>query len=189
MPVSTITHKLCRPNARWDAPARLPSVTVVCRRTQDCVSFMFDVADPERCFRCTCKEDGDPCWQDSCVEIFIARPRSRMYVNIETNALGVSLGQWGEARNGREPFTRAQYHQLRRTVLISPQPTPPGDVRWAVQIDIPTSFLGMTPFDAVIGNLYKCAACAETPHYLSRFTVDAPAPDFHRPECFRNLFL
>ena len=36
-------------------------------------------------------------------------------------------------------------------------------------------------------NVYKCGDKTEHPHYLAWNRVEAPAPDFHRPECFGEM--
>ncbi len=190
MTIYTAAHKLGCPNARWNNPKDLPSVTAYCRRNEAYLSVLFDVAEPQNCFRNVCRRDGDPCWQDSCVEVFVACGDGKNYINIETNAAGTCLGQIGASRSDRRDFSPAEYARLRRDAAVSPSIDARGFVRWALQIDIPADLLHLSEYGSVVGNLYKCASCAQTPHYLARFPVTtSAAPDFHRPECFKNLFL
>lgn len=191
MTIYTAAHKLGCPNPLWINPKDLPAVTAYCRRNEEYLSVLFDVAEPQSCFRNACRRDGDPCWQDSCVEIFVAcGGAEKNYINIETNAAGISLGQIGASRGERRNFSPSEYACLRRDAAVSPAIDARGFVRWALQIDIPAGLLQLSAYDPVVGNLYKCASCAQTPHYLARFPVTTSAtPDFHRPECFKNLFL
>ena len=41
---------------------------------------------------------------------------------------------------------------------------------------------------AFFGNFYKCDESLH-PHFGSWNPIEAPAPDFHRPECFGKLML
>jgi hypothetical protein len=41
--------------------------------------------------------------------------------------------------------------------------------------------------EKIMGNFYKCADETISPHYLSWNPIDAPAPDFHRPEFFGEI--
>ena len=63
-----------------------------------------------------------------------------------------------------------------------------GIVLWQLDIEIPRAFLGLSPHAPVLGNLYKCASSAPVPHYLCAFPISTPAPDFHRPEFFRDIW-
>lgn len=182
-----IVYRL-NPILNWPQPSGLPQTTVICRRTDEALSFIFDVCESKDCFRNEHRADGQACWQDSCCEVFIASPKKGGYFNFETNAQGRTLAQFGKKREGRADFSAAQYAAVRRLVLAAPLFLPDGRIRWSVQIDIPTELLSISASEPVVGNLYKCASYAESPHYLSAFPVRSPMPDFHRCESFKNIF-
>ena len=180
------TYKLL-PNPSWHPHDKALPVSVECVRNFEYLEFTFNVIEPPDCFRLECTKDGDPCWQDSCVEVFIASHNG--YYNIETNAAGKSLAEFGSSRNGRRQFEPLEYYSLQRRVLMEPTARPDGQIQWVLQLRISNEKLQLSPVELVIGNLYKCGSMARIPTYLCAFKVDTPTPDFHRPEFFRNIFL
>lgn len=130
---------------------------------------------------------GEVC-KDSCLEWFL-RPfdGDPRYLNIEINAAGAALIGLGEDREHRTALPRC----------------PDGmDIRasahaggwWAVAYRLPFAVL-----DALFGrcfdpaaplwvNFYKCDESIH-PHFGSWNPVEAPQPDFHRPECFGRMVL
>jgi hypothetical protein len=132
------------------------------------------------------KAFGGPVWRDSCLEYFFQPfeddPR---YVNIEVNAAGAALIGIGPDRAHRTELTacpegmdiRASRHD--------------GDW-WAVAYTIPFAWVeemfgrSMARCPAFRGNFYCCDESIH-PHFGSWSPIDAPKPDFHRPECFGRL--
>lgn len=129
---------------------------------------------------------GGPVWTDSCLEFFF-RPfgDDPRYVNIEVNAAGAALIGVGPDR-------------AHRTELAV---CPPGmDIRasrhqggwWAVAYTVPFAWVeelfgrSKARCDAFRGNFYSCDESIH-PHFGSWSPIDAPEPDFHRPECFGYL--
>ena len=129
--------------------------------------------------------DGDV-WTDSCLEFFF-RPfeGDPRYVNIEVNAAGAALIGVGPDRD----------HRARLKAC------PAGmDIRasrhaggwWAVAYTVPFGLIEalfgrpFAPGRPFAGNFYKCDESIH-PHFGSWNPIDAPAPDFHRPECFGRL--
>ena len=129
---------------------------------------------------------GGDVWTDSCLEFFF-RPFADdgRYVNIEVNAAGAALVAIGPDRHDRRRLADCQ---------------PGMDFRasrhdggwWAVAYAVPFALVSDlyqrdfgpgTPFR---GN-FDC--CDETlhPHFGCWNPIDAPAPDYHRPECFGRL--
>lgn len=129
---------------------------------------------------------GGPVWTDSCLEFFFQPFRDDpRYVNIEVNAAGAALIGVGPDRTHRTELTAC----------------PPGmDIRasrheggwWAVAYTVPFAWLeelfgrSMAGCDAFRGNFYCCDETIH-PHFGSWNPIDAPEPDFHRPECFGRL--
>lgn len=173
-------------NPQWPLVSMLPKTTAETMFNESVLSFTFDVVEPQNCFRQVCFKDGNPCWQDSCVEVFLASPARNGYFNFETSSSGACLAEFGQSRAPRRVFMPEEYTQIRRTVIIEPKPTEPF-IHWTLKIEIPRVLLGISAQDKVFGNLYKCASNAKNPHYLSAFPVYTETPDFHRPEFFREL--
>ena len=132
------------------------------------------------------REFGGSVWTDSCLEFFL-RPfeDDARYLNIEVNAAGAALIGLGAGRAGRRVLTAC----------------PEGmDIRasrhdggwWAVAYSLPYALIGrlfdrpFRPEGAAWGNFYCCDESIH-PHFGSWNPIDAPAPDFHRPECFGKL--
>lgn len=138
------------------------------------------------CARVT--EYGGAVWTDSCLEFFL-RPFADdgRYLNIEVNAAGAALVAVGPDREHRRRL----------------EPCPGGmDICaskhaggwWAVAYTVPFGLIEALygrrpgPGDALRGNFYKCDESLH-PHFGSWSPVEAPDPDFHRPECFGRLIL
>ena len=132
------------------------------------------------------RDFGGAVWTDSCLEFFF-RPfgDDERYVNIEVNAAGAALIALGPDRERREALTAC----------------PAGmDIRasahaggwWAVAYAVPFALIGklfgrrFEPRGAFCGNFYKCDESLH-PHFGSWSPIEAPQPDFHRPECFGRL--
>ena len=131
---------------------------------------------------------GGDVWLDSCLELFLQPfeddPR---YLNIEVNAAGTALIGLGPSREARARLAEC----------------PPGmDIRasrhaggwWAVAYTVPFALLRALfgrrpePGAAMRGNLYCCDETLH-PHFGSWSPIEAPAPDFHRPEAFGRFIL
>ena len=129
---------------------------------------------------------GGDVWTDSCLEFFF-RPFADdpRYVNIEVNAAGAALIAIGEGREGRRKL----------------EACPPGmEFRasehaggwWAVAYAVPFALIAelygraFRPGQDMLGNFYCCDETLHA-HFGCWNPIDAPAPDFHRPECFGKL--
>ena len=148
--------------------------------------FLFDINEPEPCFRAQYLKNGDPCWQDSCVEVFVDSPKHGGYYNFECNSNGVALAEFGKQRSGRLQMNDDFYHSFNRIIRLNPA-AHNNIVHWTIQIEIPLALIGIDNDNNISGNLYKCASNAIAPHYLMAFPIDSPKPDFHRPEFFKQL--
>lgn len=125
-------------------------------------------------------------YTDSCLECFLQPfPDDPRYVNIEVNAAGAALIGIGPDRERRTRLARC----------------PEGmDIRaskhaggwWAVAYALPNAAIEalfgrpFVPGTPMRGNFYSCDETIH-PHFGSWSPIDAPAPDFHRPECFGTL--
>lgn len=125
-------------------------------------------------------------WTDSCLEFFF-RPFADdpRYVNIEVNAAGAALIGLGAGRDGRRRLERCpDGMDFRASVHAGGW--------WAVAYTVPFRLIGTlygrpwAPDAPFRGNFYCCDESLH-PHFGSWSPVDAPTPDFHRPECFGRL--
>lgn len=132
------------------------------------------------------KAFGGDVWTDSCLEFFL-RPFADdpRYLNIEVNAAGAALIGIGA---GREDRTRLAACPAGMEFAASRH----AGCWWAVAYRLPYGVLGALferPFEPrgeFFGNFYKCDESIH-PHFGSWSPVEAPAPDFHRPECFGRI--
>lgn len=167
-------------NLNWpqNQNIELPKVSVEITESQNYILVHFDVEEPSDCYIANVHEDGGPCYQDSCVEIFLATDDGA-YRNFEFNSLGHCLSAKGKDRYERTTLTAEEYATIERKANMQGQ----GEkIRWTLDAKIPKA-LGVT----MKGNAYKCGDKANTPHYMSLFPIDMPKADFHRPEFFREI--
>jgi len=177
----------------FDLIPRWQSAPVDCKTHVECsfncsdFVFKFFVDEAADCFRLEHHQDGDECWQDSCVEVFLQSGwDNTQYFNFECNAAGAVLGELGSSRANRTRFSAQQYAQITRQAhIISLNER----VTWTFELRVPSHFININHPLALTGNLYKCASKAKCPHYLSAFDIPSSVPDFHRPEGFKKIFL
>ncbi len=150
--------------------------------------------------RMTCREDApravytqpdDPVCQDSCLEFFadFAPDSGKGYLNMEANANGTLLLGLGTQRHDRKP--------VRGMDCPLPQLTAWREgAFWGWQAFVPLSMLqaiygvsDFAPGTVLRGNFYKCGDKTAQPHYGVWSPVQAPQPDYHRPECFGRLLM
>lgn len=155
----------------------LPKVSLEIHFENGDVIVHFEVTEPRECYIANVKEDGGPCYQDSCVEVFLQTTDGE-YRNFEFNSLGKCLSAKGKDRFERKVLTHEEYALIERKASVQF-----GDyVHWTLEARIPASF-GITSK----GNAYKCGDKATTPHYLTLFPINTPKPDYHRPEFFKEF--
>lgn len=169
------------------------------------VRLLYDARSLYVQFRCedraifsrTTELNGPVC-EDSCVEFF-ASPFPELgpdYLNLEVNCCGVLHLAYGPDRWHRKKIAP----ELAREIAVaSSEPGPtreerPDDQEWWVAVALPfavLSELAGTRVRAVAGtrwraNFYRCGGRLD-PQYVTWAPVEAPRPDFHRPECFGTL--
>ena len=142
----------------------------------------------------------DPVCRDSCVEFFFYPGDSvtRGYFNLEISCRGTMLFAYQKSRNiGVVPIdvgdaARVAVAPSMGAGAASGEITEP--LVWQVMVsmpkDLPGRYVGVPAGSRVWRvNCYKCADRSSHPHWLTWNRVDAPSPDFHRPESFgRFLF-
>lgn len=183
------------PNLRWpECRAPLPEVAVYITTLADRLQVRWEVHEGAHTFRCEVQKDGGPCWQDSCVEIFLLALNSPgTYVNFEFNARGICLAAKGKNRLIRHGFSFNEYSRVLRRPSLKTIATPSSSpLSWSLEVDIPADLLDAAPGTDLrnvdlYGNIYKCGDKSACPHWLSAFAIDTEKPDFHRPEFFQKL--
>ena len=133
-------------------------------------------------------------WHDSCLESFLMPmpERDKRYVNLECNPKGAIYLGIGTGRDDNIFLENEDVSEL----PIAPfrEDAPGGLVLWGVTARLPLALLRrffpglhFAPGGRMRANFYKCGEKTPAPHYACWSFVNAPAPDFHRPECFGSL--
>lgn len=130
---------------------------------------------------------GSVC-KDSCIEFFFQPmpDNDPRYINCEINAGGVMHIGVGAGRQNREVLQTLP-DNMEITAVIKP-----GNL-WMVRYTLPTELITnwfpdftLWSGHAMRGNFYICDESLH-PHFGCWNPVSAPAPDFHRPECFGRI--
>ena len=130
---------------------------------------------------------------DSCMEFFFGMQKSEeeelLYLNVETNSLGVSYISFGADRYGRKFIDELGIERFPISISI-------GEDGWEALIFIPEADLKkvfkLDEIDETIvmrGNFFKCDENANAPFGTWSPVTTAPKPDFHRPECFGRIYI
>ena len=138
--------------------------------------------------------DGEFVHPDSCVEFFVRKEEDMNYTNFEFNCIGTCLAARGEGRHHRIPFTPEEYKKIRRctTVQSGVFAEKTGIYAWELTVAIPFELMGLDASNLpkkIRGNFYKCADETVYPHYVTWSPIRLPAPDYHCPEHFGEIFL
>lgn len=178
-------------------PEHFPKTEVKVAYDAAAVYVMFRVED--RYVRAVAAEHQDAVCLDSCVEFFFTPGSdvSKGYFNFEINCGGTLLFHHQKLpRKDSIAISQSECkripcsHSMPRTV--DPEVETP--VIWTVAYAIPIALLQkyaevVEPKSGVVwrANFYKCADNTSHPHWLTWSPVEAPKPDFHRPESFGTL--
>ena len=147
-------------------------------------------------------ESNDPCYRDSCVEVFLRpTPQSSCYVNLEMNCLGAILLQvHPEPRRG-DSVDPARWDGLverwTSVTAASLGAATDGSFPWSACLSIPVDLLhdlfsplrlAAFPSGEWSVGLFKCADDSPAPHWAS-FAPQLGRLDFHQPDKFTRLAL
>lgn len=132
-------------------------------------------------------------WEDSCVEFFAQVPGTPGYFNFEFNCIGTCLAAHRESRESATHFTDEQIGRIRRYASAGTKPFRElqGMFHWFLTVAVPFDLLGLDGEnlpEKINANFYKCADASSLPHYLSWSPIRLPAPNFHCPEFFGELY-
>lgn len=175
----------------WDSPPHPNSYAILA--AGPCALHVFLRTDEEE-IRAEQTEQNGPIYTDSCLEVYLMpSPSSGLYLNIEVNPKGVMFFSVGKERAGRRLITAETPRDL--NLKTSVRPADYGGVGWTVLYDLPYAtihkyvpeFDPRSPSAEMRGNFYKCGNGLTKPHWGMWSPVEAPKPDFHRPEYFGRL--
>ena len=150
------------------------------------VEMTCEEKDPLR----TYTKMNDPVSRDSGMEAFLGfwSEETPLYVNVEMNANGATLMQYGTERANRTFFTEEQIRICQPQAVME-------EKRWSIRFFLPLQLLeeigGSIPQTSgtkIACNFYKVCegGNAGQIHYASYSPVDVLKPDFHRPEFFES---
>ncbi len=131
--------------------------------------------------------DGGPVWEDNCMEFFFAPfGKEDDYLNIECNPLGAMVIGKGAGREGRRSVVTEMKPRMQVSTAIVP------GKGWQVAYTLPFDLIASVfckdyapkKGDTFAFNAYICGEKTPVMHFGSWSPIEAPAPDFHRPECF-----
>lgn len=144
--------------------------------------------------KATYDTDNSPVHKDSCVEFFMKRVDDNKYMNFEFNCAGTCDAASRLSRAVKNPLSESEYKKIKRWSSIKTKCTEEvkGIHSWSLIVVIPFDLMGLDPEnlpEKILGNFYKCADETDNPHFLSWSPIDLPAPDFHCPKFFGEIYL
>lgn len=138
--------------------------------------------------RTECKNVGDMVYHDSCLEVFLMLNDSG-YLNVEANANGVYLSEFGKER----------YKRCKISELTQEKPTVKAlrdGAYWGSEIFISNELLASLygDFNGVSAGEYrvnfcKCGDLTEIPHYGTYAPMSDFEHGFHNPDLFAYLIV
>lgn len=149
----------------------------------------------EQSVRAVAEKDQDAVWQDSCVEFF-SKPIADgdIYYNVECNCTGKILLAAGPVRENRERAPQEVTASIKRWASLGAEPFEErmGETLWEVALIIPRTVYFKQDIKTLDGlhasaNIYKCGDKLTVPHFVSLYPINAPKPDFHRPDYFQAV--
>jgi hypothetical protein len=139
------------------------------------------------------EDDNSPVYKDSCVEFFMKKTDEDSYMNFEFNCIGTCDAAQRISREIKTSLSKEEYSSIRRYTSLERKsfPEKKGVYEWELVAAIPLKLMGLTSDclpKKVLGNFYKCADETDSPHYVSWNPISSPDPDFHRPDCFGEIY-
>lgn len=178
--------EICWPDSFPYSPDTAFSVA----RSRTHLAVMYHVRGLD--LRAMALEDNGPVWEDSCCEFFISDPADGTYYNFELNCIGTLLSSKRTSRTECVHYPQDVLATVvRHSTLARKQRDLSGKIfGWSVAMCIPFGLMGLDPDNlpaTARANFYKCADKSAHPHFLCWNRVEAPQPDFHRPDFFGEL--
>ncbi len=138
------------------------------------------------------KDDTNVHW-DSCVEFFMQRVGDKDYINFEFNCIGACDAARRPSRDTKTSLSPEEYKSIRRYTSLEEVAfeEKKGVYEWELLVAIPLKVMGLDAKnmpEKIKGNFYKCADDTEYPHFVSWSPIDLPAPNFHCPQFFGDIY-
>lgn len=173
----------------WDENGYRPKVVFYPKLKSDGFGIRIEVQESEP--RCRMTKHLQPVHLDSCVEWFVnfAPELTDRYFNFEVNANGCMNVAF---RKDRECASLLKTEEI-ESLHIKTQKE---KEFWSVEYEVPFTLIEayIPGFErkeqyCIRTNFYKCGDETKYPHYGVWNPIDLKAPDFHRPEYFKELYL
>lgn len=190
--METKAHREYIDTINWPEYPYKPIVAFDIARSNQCLYIRYFVKGNS--LKASYSIDGSPVHKDSCVEFFMKKVGDPQYINFEFNCIGTCDAAHRQSRDIKTGLTTAEYATIRRFSTLENKPFDErrGNYTWELIVAIPFLLMGLDPQnlpEKILGNFYKCADETEFPHFVSWNPIDAPQPDFHRPEAFGEIYL
>ncbi|TPE43928.1 carbohydrate-binding family 9-like protein [Pontibacter mangrovi] len=174
----------------WSGDTDRPEVEFILAHNGSCLFLKYSVH--ENAVLARYRNLNDPVYKDSCVELFLSFGNDKAYYNLETNCLGTSLLAYGTGREGRKFIAPEALAQIKHSASLKINRKGKNSRHWQLTQVVPLAVFTEHRLEHLSGlhgraNLYKCGDDLPEPHFLTWSPVQAPAPDFHRPECFGQV--
>lgn len=140
------------------------------------------------------KGNNSEVWTDSCVEFFISFDDSGYYYNLEQSCIGQVLLGYRKDKNNPVHAEDRILDAVKRYPSLGYNNfgLKSGGFEWTLLSVIPISTFWMSDLKSFDGleakaNFYKCGDNLTTPHFLSWAPIKTDAPNFHKPEFFKEI--
>lgn len=173
--------------APWANGGTQPEVTFTLAHGADSLFLKYKVEEENVLARY--RNTNDPVYKDSCVEFFISFGEEKAYYNLEVNCLGTCLLGYGPDRHNRKLLPATVISEIEHLAHLKVLNHGRTGKAWELTLRIPASVFTEHQLEnfsglQARGNFYKCGDDLPEPHFLAWHPIEAPEPDFHRPECF-----
>ncbi|AMR30500.1 hypothetical protein A0256_03210 [Mucilaginibacter sp. PAMC 26640] len=174
--------------APWSAGAKQPQASFVLTHNANGIYLKYYVT--EHTLKAEYNKFNDPVFEDSCVEFFIAFDDDPNYYNLEFNCMGNSRVQYGQHKTGRTFIPVNLLKTIAHQTLI--RNTTIGNVHWELTLCIPKTIFKFHPALSFENsrarvNFFKCGDGLPEPHYLCWSNIEAPEPEFHLSQFFKEI--
>jgi hypothetical protein len=185
------SQRACIDNACWPEYPYKPIAVFDIARSDSYLYIRYFVKGNS--LKAAYADDSSPVHLDSCVEFFMKKTDGEGYMNFEFNCIGTCHAARRMTRETGANISAEEYRSIRRYSNLERKPFPEkkGVYAWELIVAIPLKLMGLDPMnlpEKILGNFYKCADETNSPHYVTWNPVSTPAPDFHRPEFFGELY-
>ncbi|CAM3706705.1 carbohydrate-binding family 9-like protein [Pontibacter korlensis] len=176
--------------ALWTNGEPLPKVAFVMAHGQDCLYLKYKVEEETVLARY--RSINEPVYKDSCVEFFLSFGDDGTYYNLEVNCLGTCLLAYGRGRDNRKLLPASIVSAIEHLAHLKVCNHGCTGKAWELTLRIPAWVFSEHQLERFSGlqargNFYKCGEDLPAPHYLAWQPIEAPEPDFHRPEQFGRI--